>query len=111
MSLEIKQKWLKFRYMSFLQIINKKKITLISIFLFLYLILILFDGERGLISYFEKKNIISNLSQEKVLLIKKINLIEKKNNMLTDDIDLDYLETVYREKFMVGKKSEKVFVE
>ena len=97
--------------MSFLQIINKKKITLISIFLLMYLILILFDGERGLISYFEKKNIINNLSQEKKLLIKKINLIEKKNNMLTDVIDLDYLETVYREKFMVGKKSEKVFVE
>ncbi len=97
--------------MSFLQIINKKKIILITIFLFLYLILNLFDGERGLISYFEKKNIINNLSQEKKLLIKKINLIEKKNNMLTDDIDLDYLETVYREKFMVGKKSEKVFVE
>ena len=111
MNLEIKQKWLKFRYMSFLQIINKKKITLISIFLFLYLILNLFDGERGLISYFEKKNIINNLSLEKKLLIKKINLIEKKNNMLTDVIDLDYLETVYREKFMVGKKSEKVFVE
>ena len=97
--------------MSFLQIINKKKIILITIFLFLYLILNLFEGERGLISYFEKKNIINNLSQEKKLLIKKINLIEKKNNMLTDVIDLDYLETVYREKFMVGKKSEKVFVE
>ena len=97
--------------MSFLQIINKKKITLISIFLFLYLILNLFDGERGLISYFKKKNIINNLSLEKKLLIKKTNLIEKKNNMLTDVIDLDYLETVYREKFMVGKKSEKVFVE
>ena len=97
--------------MSFLQIINKKKIILITIFLFLYLILNLFDGERGLISYFEKKNIINNLSMEKKLLIKKVNLIEKKNNMLTDVIDLDYLETVYREKFMVGKKSEKVFVE
>ena len=97
--------------MSFLQIINKKKIILISIFLFLYLILNLLDGERGLISYFEKKNIINNLSMEKKLLIKKVNLIEKKNNMLTDVIDLDYLETVYREKFMVGKKSEKVFVE
>ena len=97
--------------MSFLQIINKKKITLISIFLFLYLILNLFDGERGLVSYYEKKNIINNLSLEKKLLIKKTNLIEKKNNMLTDVIDLDYLETVYREKFMVGKKSEKVFVE
>ena len=77
--------------MSFLQIINKKKITLISIFLFLYLILNLFDGERGLISYFKKKNIINNLSLEKKLLIKKTNLIEKKNNMLTDVIDLDYL--------------------
>ena len=97
--------------MSFLQIINKKKIILITIFLFLYLILKLFDGERGLISYFEKTNIINNLSLEKKLLIKKVNLIEKKNNMLTDVIDLDYLETVYREKFMVGKKSEKVFVE
>jgi hypothetical protein len=97
--------------MSFLQIINKKKIILITIFLFLYLILNLFDGERGLISYFKKKNIINNLSLEKKLLIKKTNLIEKKNNMLTDVIDLDYLETVYREKFMVGKKSEKVFVE
>ena len=97
--------------MSFLQIINKKKIILITIFLFLYLILNLFDGERGLISYFKKKNIINNLSLEKKLLIKKVNLIEKKNNMLTDDIDLDYLETVYREKFMVGKKSEKIFVE
>ena len=70
----------------------------------------LFDGERGLISYFEKKNIINNLSLEKKLLIKKTNLIEKKNNMLTDVIDLDYLETIYREKFMVGKPSEKIYV-
>ena len=97
--------------MSFLQIINKKKIILITIFLFLYLILNLFDGERGLISYFKKKNIINILSLEKKLLIKKINLIEKKKNMLTDVIDLDYLETIYREKYTVGKKSEKVFVE
>ena len=97
--------------MGFLQIINRKKFTLISIFLFLYVMLNLFDGERGLISYFEKKNIINNLYQEKELLTKKLNFIEKKNNMLTDVIDLDYLETVYREKFMVGKKSEKVFVE
>ena len=69
------------------------------------------DGERGLISYFEKKNIISNLLHEKKLLTNKLNLIEKKNSMLTDVIDLDYLETIYREKFMVGKKNEKVFVE
>ena len=97
--------------MSFLKIINNKKITLISIFLFLYVILNFLDGERGLISYFEKKNIINNLLQEKKLLTNKLNLIEKKNSMLTDVIDLDYLETIYREKFMVGKKNEKIFVE
>ena len=97
--------------MSFLKIINNKKITLISIFLFLYVMLNFLDGERGLISYFEKKNIINNLLQEKKLLINKLNLIEKKNSMLTDIIDLDYLETIYREKFMVGKKNEKIFVE
>ena len=97
--------------MVFLQIINRKKITLIGIFLLLYVMLNLIDGERGLISYFEKKNTITNLSEEKKILIKKLNLIEKKNNMLTGVIDLDYLEIVYRIKFMVGKKGEKILVE
>ena len=97
--------------MSFLQIINKKKITLISIFLFLYVVLNLIDGERGLISYFEKKNIINNLSNKENILTKELKLIEKKNKMLTEIIDLDFLETIYREKFMVGKKEEKIFVE
>ena len=71
----------------------------------------LIEGERGLISYFEKKEIINNLAKKESLLTKKLNLIEKKNVMLTDVIDLDYLETIYRKKFMVGKKEEKVFVE
>ena len=87
--------------MVFLQIINRKKFALISIFLFLYVILNLIDGERGLISYFEKKNIIANLSEKEIALTQKLNLIEKKNYMLTDVIDLDFLETIYRQKFMV----------
>ena len=97
--------------MGFLQTINRNKFTLISIFLFLYVGLNLFEGERGLISYFEKKGIIIKLSEEKILLTKKLNLIEKKNNILTDVIDLDYLETLYRKKFMLGKTDEKVFVD
>ena len=97
--------------MVFLQIINKKKFTLISVFLFLYVMLNLIDGERGLISYFEKKNVITNLEKKESILTKKLNLIEKKNSMLTEVIDLDFLETIYRQKFMVGKKEEKVFVE
>ena len=71
----------------------------------------LIEGERGLISYFEKKNMITNLSEKEIILTKKLNLIEKKNSMLTDVIDIDYLETIYRKKFMIGKKEEKVFVE
>ena len=97
--------------MKFIKIIDQKKYALISIFLFLYVILNLIDGERGLISYFEKKNIINNLSNKEIMLTKELKLIEKKNKMLTEIIDLDFLETIYREKFMVGKKEEKVFVE
>ena len=97
--------------MVFLKIINKKKFTLISIFLFLYVMLNLIEGERGLISYFEKKNLITNLSEKENMLKKKLSIIEKKNYMLTDVIDLDFLETIYRQKFMVGKKEEKIFIE
>ena len=97
--------------MRFVEIISNKRFTLLSVFLFLYVILNLFDGERGLISFYEKQNLKTQLINDKNKLIDKLNLIEKQNNLLTKNIDLDFLETLYREKFMVGKKEEKVFVE
>tara|TARA_E500000331_G_scaffold351630_1_gene398675 strand:- start:129 stop:422 length:294 start_codon:yes stop_codon:yes gene_type:complete len=96
--------------MRFVEIINKKKISLISVFLFLYVILNLLDGERGLISYYEKQRIINNLNSKKELLISKINSVEKENMLLTTNLDLDYLETLYRKKFMVGKKTEHIII-
>ena len=96
--------------MRLLQIINRKKITLISIFLCLYVMLNLLDGERGLISYYEKQKVIEKLFQEKKSLLLQLNLIEKKNSLLTDNINIDYLDTLYRKKFMVGKVNEKVFL-
>ena len=96
--------------MRLLQIINRKKITLISIFLCLYVMLNLLDGERGLISYYEKQKVIEKLFQEKKSLLLQLNLIEKKNSLLTDNINIDYLETLYRKKFMVGKVNEKVYL-
>ena len=96
--------------MRFVETINRKKFTLISIFLFLYLIINLFDGERGLISYFEKQKIIEQLFQEKKLLTLQLDLVEKKNSLLTDIIDTDYLEILYRKKFMVGKTNEKIIL-
>ena len=97
--------------MRFVEIINKKKFTLISLILCLFVLLNLFDGERGLISYFEKQNIKKQLIQKKEFLTLRVDSLEKKNNLLTDNIDLDYLETLYRKKFMLGKPNEKIFAE
>ena len=96
--------------MRFVQIINRKRITLISIFLCLYVMLNLLDGERGLISYYEKQQDIEKLFQEKKSLLRQLNSIEKKNSLLTDNINIDYLEMLYRKKFMVGKVNEKVYL-
>ena len=97
--------------MKFIQIIGQKKFALISIFLFLYVMINLLEGERGLVSFYAKKKIKDQLVQEKSLLIKELTSVEKKNNLLTDNIDLDYLETLYRQKFMVGKENELVYID
>ena len=110
MNLAIRQKWLKFNIMIFVEIIKNKKFTIFSILLFFYVMLNLLDGERGLISYYDKQKTIKNLINEKESLIYKLNLVDKKNSLLTDNLDLDYLETLYRQKFVVGKKNEKIYI-
>ena len=95
--------------MRFVQIINQKKFTLITVFLFLYVLLNLLAGERGLISYYEKQKLKDALINEKEKITQKLNLIEKENSLLTNKIDLDYLEILYRKKFMLGKSSEKIY--
>jgi hypothetical protein len=95
--------------MIFLKIIKERKFILISTFLFLYVGLNLFDGQRGLISYFEKQKVKENLIKEEKLLLSSLSLVELKNNLLTDVIDLDYLEILYREKFMLGKSKETIY--
>jgi len=96
--------------MRFVEIIDNKKFMLISIFLFLYVMLNLFVGQRGLISYFEKKNTIDHLIKEKQELALDLNSVEKKNSLLTGVIDTDYLEILYRKKFMLGKLNEKIYI-
>ena len=95
--------------MRFVQIISRKKFTLIIIFLFLYVLLNLLDGERGLISYYEKQKNKEQLIEEKKALSIKLALVEKKNMLLTGKIDLDYLEILYRQKFMFGKSNEYIY--
>ena len=95
--------------MRFVQIINQKKFTLITVFLFLYVLINLLDGQRGLISYYEKQKIKQQLIEEEKVLSIKLDMVEKKNMLLTDKMDLDYLEILYRQKFMVGKSNEYIY--
>ena len=90
--------------------IKKNYFLLISTILFLYFFFNLLDGERGLVSYFEKKNILNKLKNEKIKLSNKINELEDKNLLLTDNLDLDYIETLIRQKFLFGKKGEKIYI-
>ena len=95
--------------MRFIQIINEKKSSFFIIILFLYVLINLLDGERGLISYYEKKKIKDQLIEEKYNLSLKLASIDKMNTLLTEKIYLDYLEMLYRQKFMLGKKNEYLY--
>ena len=95
--------------MRFVQIINQKKYTLIVVFLFLYVLINLLDGQRGLISYYEKQKIKQQLIEEEKELSIKLAMVERKNKLLTGKVDLDYLEMLYRQKFVVGKSHEQIY--
>ena len=90
--------------------IKKNYFLLISTILFLYFFFNLLDGERGLISYYDNQTIKNNLLKEKNSLTTKLNIIENEVQMLSENINVDYLEILYREKFMVGKENEKIYI-
>ena len=92
------------------QKIKKNYFILITTFLIIYFFLNLLDGERGLISFFKKKNILIDLTNKQVLLINNIKETELKNSLLTNKLDLDYIETLIRKNFLLGRKSEKIYI-
>jgi cell division protein DivIC len=92
--------------MKFFEIVKNKKIIFFQIFLTLYIGINLIGGERGLLSYSEKKNYEKKLSMKNLELNKKLQYIEHKNKLLSGTPDFDYLETLYRKKLKFGKKNE-----
>ena len=90
--------------------IKKNYFLLISTFLILYFFFNLLEGERGLFSYFKKKEILVNLHNEDSDLTKKIKDLEFKNSLLSNKLDLDYIETLIREKFLFGKEGETLYI-
>ena len=90
--------------------LKKNFFLLISTFLILYFFFNLLSGQRGLISYFEKKNILNDLNEQESLLISQIKDLDFKNSLLSDNLDLDYIETLIRERFLFGKKNEQIYI-
>ncbi len=90
--------------------LKKNYFLLVSTFLILYFFFNLLSGQRGLISYFEKKQILNNLQKVELLLISQIRDLDLKNSLLSDNLDLDYVETLIRERFLFGKKNEIIYL-
>ena len=90
--------------------IKKNYFLLISTFLIIYFFFNLLDGERGLFSYFKKKEMLVNLRSEQIKLLNKIQDFEFKNSLLSNNLDLDYVETLIRERFLFGKKGEQIYI-
>ena len=93
-----------------LRLIKKNYFLLISIFLIFYFAFNLVSGERGLFSFIEKKELLSNLKSEELSLIDKIEYLDHKNTLLSNNLDLDYVETLIRERFLFGRKDETIYI-
>ena len=90
--------------------LKKNYFLIISTFLILYFFFNLLSGQRGFISYFEKKQILNNLKNDEILLTNQIEDLDFKNSLLSDNLDLDYIETLIRERFLFGKKNETIYI-
>jgi len=93
-----------------LKSLKNKYFIIITTFLILYFFFNLMSGDRGLISYFEKKQILKNLQKKETALKDQIKDLDFKNSLLSNNLDLDYIETLIRERFIFGKKDEQIYI-
>ena len=93
-----------------LRSIKKNYFLLISFFLIFYFGFNLVSGERGLFSFIDKKEILSDLKNEELSLLKRINEVDRKNLLLSDNLDLDFIETLIRKRFLFGKEDETIYI-
>ena len=90
--------------------LKKNYFLLVSTFLIFYFFFNLLSGQRGLISYFEKKQVLNDLKKQESLVINQIKDLDFKNSLLSDNLDLDYIEILIRERFIFGKKNEIIYI-
>ena len=91
--------------MRLIESLKKKKFILFNIFFTLYIGINLIGGERGLISYFDKKKTYEELKKREKVLVSKLEDLEHKISLIKNN-DFDYLDILYRDKFKYGAKDE-----
>jgi len=92
--------------MRFLEVIKRKKIFFLNIFLLLYILINLLDGNRGLLSYFEKKEVQKELNEKQIFLTQELEKTEHKNKLLSDNLNFDFVDILIRDKLKFGYKEE-----
>ncbi len=92
--------------MRFFEVLKRRNILFLNIFLFLYIAINLFSGDRGLLSFFEKNDLEKKLKEKKILLKNEISEIENKNLLLSENLNFDFLDILIREKLKYGYKNE-----
>jgi cell division protein FtsB len=88
----------------------EKKFFFIILLLILYIVFNFFGGDRGLIEYFKKKILLKEFQEKNLEITKEINFLTKKNDFLSVNINKDYLDEIYRDYFVLGKKGEKIYI-
>ena len=91
--------------MRLIESLKRKKFILFNVFFTLYIGINLIGGERGLISYFDKKRIYEELEVKDKILTSELKDLEHKISLVKNN-DRDYLDMLYREKFRYGTKDE-----
>ncbi|CAN1607558.1 hypothetical protein MCEMIE29_00610 [Candidatus Pelagibacterales bacterium] len=89
---------------------SEKKFFFIILLLILYIVFNFFGGDRGLIEYFKKKILLKEFQEKNLEITKEINFLTKKNDFLSVNINKDYLDEIYRDYFVLGKKGEKIYI-
>ena len=90
--------------------LKKNYFLLITTFLILYFFFNFLEGERGFFSYFKKNKILTKLENKEANLINNIENLEFKNLLLSNKLDLDYIEILIRQKFLFGKEGETLYI-
>tara|TARA_Y100000591_G_scaffold148787_1_gene127826 strand:- start:170 stop:463 length:294 start_codon:yes stop_codon:yes gene_type:complete len=91
--------------MRLIESLKKRRFLLFNIFFTLYICINLIGGERGLISYFDKKKIYEELIKEEKVLTAKLKDLDHKIKLIIKN-DPDYLDMLYRQKFNYVTKDE-----